>query len=35
MKHYGLGTAILDIVLTCMTGGLWFFYRIYKYMSTH
>lgn len=30
MKDYTIGTFIMDLLLGCITGGLWWVYRIIK-----
>lgn len=32
-KRYKLSTFILDVVLTCITGGLWILWPLYKFLS--
>lgn len=31
-KKYGLGRFMVDIFLTCITGGLWLFWLIFKFL---
>jgi len=31
--RYGLGRFTVDFVLTCLTGGLWGVYKVYKFIS--
>lgn len=35
MKNYTLSHAVFDLFMVCITGGLWLFYKMFKYMSTH
>lgn len=32
MKRYGLGKFILDLFLTCVTGGLWLLFILLRYI---
>jgi hypothetical protein len=33
-RRYGLGSFIVDFTLTCLTGGIWAVYKIFKYIAT-
>ena len=33
MKKYTLGTFILDMILACLTGGIWLIYRLFRILS--
>lgn len=32
MKKYGLGKFIIDIILVCVTGGLWLWWLLFKFL---
>lgn len=35
MKKYGFGSALFDIIMTFLTGGLWLIWIFIKFMRTH
>lgn len=32
MKDYGLGRFILDFILTCVTGGAWLLFLVFRFL---
>lgn len=34
-KRYGIGRFLLDLLLIFLTGGLWLFWIVLRYLRTH
>lgn len=34
-KHYGTGALLWDVILTCLTGGLWLIWIIIRSLRAH
>lgn len=34
-KKYGLFNFLFDLVMVCLTGGIWFFWILFRYLRTH
>jgi hypothetical protein len=32
-NRYGFGNFVVDFTLTCLTGGIWAVYKLFKYIS--